>query len=312
MSQPMSIFLIVPTYNPGKLWSKWLLAANSLIPVVPGLVLDSHSTDGTTFSDLSSFWSLLRIQSSDFNHGNTRNLSLQHLPTGTDVVVFMTQDALLADPHALSRLVAVLADPSVGCAYGRQLPHSDATPIAAHARHFNYQDQSRTIRFEDKAHLGLKACFLSNSFAAYRLSDLQAVGGFPSDVILGEDMSVAARLLMAGKQVAYVAEACVFHSHNYSMGQEFRRYFDTGVFHARSPWLLQAFGSAGGEGFRFVKSELGHLWRHAPAWIPSAIIRTACKLLGYRLGRLEAWWPLWLKKRMSMHTAYWRQAASKV
>lgn len=279
---------------------------------VHGLIVDSCSNDHTNFTSLPEDFRRVQIAAKDFNHGGTRNLALSYLPSGTDVAIFMTQDALLADPHALSRLVAVFDDPSVACAYGRQLPHADATPIAAHARHFNYPDQSRTIRFEDKAHLGLKACFLSNSFAAYRLSDLQAVGGFPSDVILGEDMSVAARLLMAGKQVAYVPEACVFHSHNYSMGQEFRRYFDTGVFHARSPWLLQAFGSAGGEGLRFVKSEWAYLWQHAPTWIPSAIIRTACKLLGYRLGRLEAWWPLWLKKRMSMHTAYWRQAASKV
>ncbi len=308
----MKTYLVVPTRNPGPLWLPWVLAAEMQQPPVACWVVDSESTDSTDFSALPGGWQLRRVDVADFNHGGTRNLALHHLPAGIDMVVFMTQDALLSDPNALSRLVAVFANPEVACAYGRQLPHSDATPIAAHARHFNYPDQSRNISFEDKAHLGLKACFLSNSFAAYRLSDLQAVGGFPSDVILGEDMSVAARLLMADKQVAYVAEACVFHSHNYSMGQEFRRYFDTGVFHARSPWLLQAFGSVGGEGLRFVKSELAYLWRHAPAWIPSAIIRTACKLLGYRLGRLEAWWPLWLKKRMSMHTAYWRQAASKV
>jgi rhamnosyltransferase len=72
-------------------------------------------------------------------------------------------------------------------------------------------------------------------------------------------MSVAARLLMAGKRVAYVAEACVHHSHNYSLVQEFRRYFDTGVFHARSPWLLQEFGTANSEGLRFVRSEISFL-----------------------------------------------------
>ncbi len=146
---------------------------------------------------------------------------------------------------------------------------------------------------------------MSNSFAAYRVADLQAVGGFPSSVILGEDMSVAARLLMAGKTVAYVADACAHHSHNYSVLQEFRRYFDTGVFHARSPWLLAEFGSAGGEGLRFVRSELAYLWRQAPWWIPSALVRTAAKLIGYRLGRLESRWPLWFKRWCSMHKGYW-------
>jgi rhamnosyltransferase len=206
--------------------------------------------------------------------------------------------------------VSVFANPSVACVYGKQLPHTDATPVAAHARLFNYPAASRVVSLVDKERLGIKTCFMSNSFAAYRVADLQAVGGFPSDVILGEDMSVAARLLMTGKSVAYVADACAYHSHNYSVMQEFRRYFDTGVFHARSPWLLAEFGSAGGEGLRFVRSELAYLWRHAPGWIPSALVRTAAKLIGYRLGRLESRWPLWFKRWCSMHKGYWGEAAT--
>lgn len=302
----MIFYLVVPTRNPEPLWPKWLGAVKCQKQGVQVLVVDSSSTDGTDFSDLPEGWLLLHIAAADFNHGGTRNLALSHLPTGTDVVVYMTQDALLADPHALSRLVSVFADPGVACAYGRQLPHADASPVAAHARLFNYPDVSRSVSLADKSHLGLKACFLSNSFAAYRVADLQAVGGFPSSVILGEDMSVAARLLMAGKRVAYVADACVHHSHNYTALQEFRRYFDTGVFHARSPWLLQTFGSVRGEGLRFVRSELAYLWRHAPAWVPSAILRSAAKLMGYRMGLLEALWPLWFKRLCSMHKGFWQ------
>jgi len=297
--------LIVPTRNPGEFWAQWLCALNRQHIELSGVVVDSSSDDETDFLRLPKGFSLLQIPANDFNHGGTRNLALSHLPVGTDVAVFMTQDALLADPHALSRLVAVFDDPSVACAYGRQLPHADASPVAAHARLFNYSDISRSVSLADKSHLGLKACFMSNSFAAYRVTDLQAVGGFPSSVILGEDMSVAARLLMAGKSVAYVADACAYHSHNYSVMQEFRRYFDTGVFHARSPWLLAEFGSAGGEGLRFVRSELAYLWRHAPRWIPSALVRTAAKLIGYRLGRLESRWPLWFKRWCGMHKGFW-------
>lgn len=301
----VSVYLVVPTRNPGTLWSLWLQAVKVQQPSLSCLVVDTSSTDCTDFSDLPDGWLLLRIAAADFNHGGTRNKALEYLPAQTDVVVYMTQDALLADPHALSRLVSVFADPAVACAYGRQLPHADASPVAAHARRFNYPDVSRSVSLADKSHLGLKACFLSNSFAAYRVADLQAVGGFPSSVILGEDMSVAARLLMAGKRVAYVADACVHHSHNYTVLQEFRRYFDTGVFHARSPWLLETFGSVGGEGLRFVRSEMTYLWRHVPVWIPSALVRTVAKLVGYRMGRSEALWPLWFKRWCSMHKGFW-------
>lgn len=307
----MKVSLHVPTRNPGQLWAQWLLAVQQQQPAVPCWIVDSESEDGSDFSALPDGWQLRRIAAADFNHGSTRNLALMHLPADLDVVVFMTQDALLADAQALSSLVAVFSDPAVACAYGRQLPHTNATPLAAHARLFNYPSHSRVVSLADKARLGLKACFMSNSFAAYRVADLKAIGGFPSDVILGEDMSAAARMLMAGRSVAYVADACVYHSHNYSLVQEFCRYFDTGVFHARSPWLLLEFGSANGEGLRFVRSELAYLWTCAPHLIPSAILRTLAKWLGYKLGRLEAVLPLKMKLMCSMHKGYWCKHADK-
>lgn len=301
----MSFCLVVPTRNPGPLWSQWSAAVQAQQPGVLGLVVDSSSTDGTDFSALPGGWQCLCIAAADFNHGATRNLALQHVPQDIEVVVYMTQDALLASANAIQALVASLADPEISCAYGRQLPHTDATPVAAHARAFNYPPTSRVVSVADKDRFGLKTCFMSNSFAAYRLADLQAVGGFPSDVILGEDMAVAARLLMTGKRVAYVAEACVYHSHNYTVLQEFRRYFDTGVFHARTPWLLHTFGGVRGEGLRFVRSELAYLWRNAPGRIPSAMLRTWVKWFGYRLGRLEKSLPWRFKRWCSMHKAYW-------
>jgi len=269
------------------------------------VILDSASTDGTVFSALPADWKYLRIEKADFNHGDTRSQALQHVQPGTDVVVFMTQDAILATPESLNALLSAFADTAVACAYGRQLPQFDATPLAEHARYFNYPAISRTVSIADKAQLGLKTCFFSNSFAAYRLAELLEVGSFPSNVILGEDMSVAARLLMKGRRVAYVAEACVYHSHNYTFAQEFRRYFDTGVFHARAPWLLQTFGHAKGEGVRFVRSELSYLWREAPSWLPVALVANFVKWLAYKLGLIEAYLPLNLKRRCSMHKEYW-------
>jgi len=300
-----SVFLVVPTFNPIPLWQQWLAAVQMQHLPISGAVLDSSSTDGTDFTSLPKGFICKCIPAASFNHGGTRNLALKQLPAQTDVVVFMTQDALLADEQALERLVAVFADATVACAYGRQLPHGDASPMGAHTRMFNYPAVSRVVSLADKAQLGLKACFLSNSFAAYRVADLLAVGGFPSNVILGEDMAVAARFLLAGKRVAYQANACVYHSHNYTPLEDFRRYFDTGVFHAREQWLLDAFGSASGEGLRFVKSEVRYLLKHAPWLIPSALLRTGLKLAGYRLGRAEGRLPSALKKRLSMFRGFW-------
>lgn len=302
----LSLTVIVPTRNPGASWPLWLKALGQQRPnVVSCLVVDSSSNDGTDFTSSTLVTQVLEIDATNFSHGGTRNFALQHIDPLTDVVIFMTQDAFLADENALNNLVKVFFNPSVGCAFGRQLPHCDATPLASHARMFNYPDQSRIVSMRDKDELGIKTCFLSNSFAAYRVADLMAVGGFPADIILGEDMVVAAKMLIAGKSVAYASESCVYHSHNYTLLEEFRRYFDTGVFHSRQRWLLQEFGSAGSEGLRFVHSELTYLWRGAPHLIVSAVIRSFMKWLGYKLGRFEAYLPLVLKRGCSMHKSYW-------
>ncbi len=221
------------------------------------------------------------------------------------VIMFMTQDALLADEHAIDALTRAFDDDKVAAAYGRQLPRAVADPIEAHARLFNYADASRRKRLSDADALGIKTAFLSNSFAAYRTSDLIAIGNFPTRGIFGEDMHAAARLLMAGREIQYVAEARVFHSHGYRLEQELKRSFDIGAFHALTPWLLREFGEASGEGRKFVVSELRYLLDHSPTLLPSAIARSVAKYLGYRLGRLQGVMPPTLKRRLSMSPRFW-------
>lgn len=304
--------VLVPTLNAGPTWTRWIEALRSQNQAPDDvLILDSESQDDTVRLAVSSGFSVLRVPRHSFNHGGTRRLGVKHLGDHIDVLVCMTQDAVLASPDAIHRLLSAFEDTSVAAAYGRQLPAEGASPIAEHARLFNYPQASRTVGLEDRAVLGFKACFLSNSFAAYRVEDLNAVGGFPDDVILGEDTSVAAKLLLSGRRIRYEATACVIHSHNYSVMQEFQRYFDTGVFHARTPWLLDAFGSANGEGKRYVLSEWRHLTQQAPWLLPGATFRTAAKLVGYRLGRVEHLLPLAVKRRMSMFKSFWNKAASQ-
>ena len=283
----MNFALVVPTYNPGRYWQQWLQAL-SIQTSYPSqvLVVDSASTDGSFDGEGNQKFQLIRIPKASFNHGGTRDLALGLLDRSIEVVIFLTQDALLANEHALERLIASFSNPQVAAAYGRQLPHKDACPLGAHARVFNYGPTSRLKSQASIPEMGLKACFISNSFSAYRVSDLLEVGGFPEDVILGEDMYVAGKLLLSGKSVQYVADACVYHSHDYTALEEFRRYFDTGVFHTMEPWLIDSFGGASGEGLRFVRSELAYLLKIRTSLIIHYMFRTLMKYSGYRLGRL--------------------------
>jgi rhamnosyltransferase len=298
--------LIVPTLNAGELWESWLqaFAAQTVKPDYL-LLIDSSSDDHTVASALEAGFEVQVIPKSEFNHGGTRQFGVNRL-ADADILVFLTQDALLADPDAIERLLAAFTDDSVGAAYGRQLPHRDAGPIGTHARLFNYPPQSQLRSLQDKAQFGIKTVFISNSFAAYRRSALLGVGGFPLNTIMNEDTFAVGKMLVNGWKVAYCGDAAVFHSHDYGFLDEFRRYFDIGVFHAHTPWLQQTFGGASGEGLRFVVSEVGYLVRHAPWLIPAAFLRTGLKWLGYKLGGvMPGRLPPSCNRYFSLHKGYW-------
>ena len=300
------VVLLVPTLNPGPAFQGWIDAVRSQT-VQPGrvVVIDSGSTDGTLETCRAAGLEVHPVSRRDFDHGGTRQLGIDLFAHNASLAIWMTQDAVLNDPHAFAQLLEAFDDPQVAAAYGRQLPHHDATPIAAHARQFNYPNAARTQTLADAPSRGLKTCFLSDSFAAYRVSDLNSVGGFARRILCAEDMDLAARLLMAGKTIRYQAQACARHSHNYSWLQEFRRYFDTGAFHAHNDWMMKTFGGAQAEGWRYVRSELRHLANQAPWRLPDALARTAIKWLAYRMGHNAHKWPIGLKKHMSMNKGYW-------
>jgi rhamnosyltransferase len=170
------------------------------------------------------------------------------------------------------------------------------------------------VQLQDKASLGIKACFLSNSFAAYRLQALMAQGGFPAHLPLGEDTFTAAKLLLSGQSLRYQASAAVYHSHNYNGLQDFQRMFDTGVFHAQNPWLLQNFGKAEGEGAKLVKSQWAYLKAqagqpHHPNFLQGIVqllSANAMKLMGYKLGRAHYSLPKALVKKFAMNKVFWQ------
>lgn len=304
--------LIVPTLNAGELWEAWLqaFAAQTLKPDYL-LLIDSSSTDHTVAQAIAADFDVQVISRSDFNHGGTRQFGVNRL-ADADILVFLTQDALLAGPDTIEKLVAAFVDEKVGAAYGRQLPHRNAGAIGAHARLFNYPPQSQLRSLQDKAQFGIKTVFISNSFAAYRRSALMGVGGFPLNTIMNEDTFVVGKMLLSGWKVAYCGDAAVFHSHDYGFSDEFKRYFDIGVFHAHTAWLQQTFGGASGEGWRFVLSELKYLLKNAPWLLASACLRTGLKWLGYKMGgAMHARMSQSLNRCFSLHKAYWVGAISE-
>ncbi len=305
----MRISIIVPTLNPGRLWrtfSESLLENLSDLQIGPErvLILDSASTDETVSKASAVGFRVLPIERDEFDHGGTRQVGVQH-EAGSDILVFLTQDAILARPDSVRTLLTAFEDSSIGAAYGRQLPRPEARGVEVHARLFNYPDASRVRCLEDRETLGFRSVFASNSFCAFRRDALAETGGFPRRAICSEETIAIAHMHLAGWRSAYVAEAQVYHSHPFTLKQEFGRYFDVGVTHARQPFLVESFGTATGEGKRFVVSELRYLLRHRPQQIPKALLRTLAKYTGYRLGRKEGRLSLQTRRRLSMNRSFW-------
>ena len=299
------VALIIPTHNAARHW-KALCEGIRKQSAYPDqvIVVDSSSTDGTSAAARDSGFEVVEIDGRDFDHGGTRQLAAEHAPNA-DILIYLTQDAVPAEPDAFEHIVTVFEDPGIGAAYGRQLPRHGATAIESHARLFNYPDVSNVRSWESRKALGFKSIFFSNAFGAYRRTALMSVGGFSSDVIFGEDTMVVARLHQAGWKTAYVAKALAVHSHSHSIVEEFRRYFDIGVLHAREGWLIEQFGTASGEGRRFVLSELRYLMKNDFLSVPSALIRTFTKYLGYRIGRREKQLSPRLKYHLGLNKQYW-------
>lgn len=305
----MNVAICIPVCNPGSKFDQLIASIVAQTRPISGvLIMDSSPIRKVEVPG--SGFRVVKVDPAAFDHGGTRRLAVELTPAA-DILVFLTQDAVLADPEALSLLAASLNDAQVGAAFGRQLPDTRADAMQRHARCFNYPSQSMIKSQRDIPRLGLKTAFISNSFAAYRLTALQQVGGFPERCIVSEDTHVAARMLLAGWKIAYCAQARVVHSHAYSLQQEFRRYFDIGVFHARHRWIRDTFGRAEGEGTRFVASELKFVARHDPLRIPSSLVRTPVKYFGFRLGLLERLLPLAIRRRLSMQKIFWRAEATR-
>ena len=300
------ISVLIPTLNAGKRWKEALEAIKiQSAPITSKIIIDSGSTDDTVDEAKKYGFDVVTISPAEFNHGRVRQ-QLAGLSGEADICVFLTQDAILASPDGLLNLVDAFRDPQVGMAYGRQLPHKNARALESHARLFNYPPESSVRSFADKERLGFKVFFCSNSFAGYRKSALFQVGGFPPDSIMGEDALVSARMLLEGFKVAYVAQAQVYHSHSYTFKEEFKRYFDTRVFHEQNKWLIHNYGKPTGEGIKYLKSEVNYTIRSHPQSLLRLAGSTFAKWLGYSSGKYYQKIPGKMLKKISMHNLYWK------
>ena len=259
------------------------IAAQKVEDEVEVVVVDSGSSDGSPDRARELGAEVHEIPASDFVHGATRNLAAQ-LSRG-EVLVFTTQDAVPADDHWLDRLVRALEGDGVVGAYGRQLPHEDATPPEQFFLDFMYGASPRIQRLGGIEELSFEQTLFSNVNSAIPRTVWEA-NPFRDDVTMSEDQEWSRRMLLAGNTIVYEPEAAVRHSHTYTLRGAFRRFYDSGASASRSYVAGGESRAALRRAFRrYAVGELSWLWRTGRRrWIPYAVVYELAKLTGLQLG----------------------------
>ena len=259
MEDRKKVDVVIPTYKPGKKFSRLLkMLQRQTWPVGKIIVMNTEK----------SFWNehgfegiknleVHHLTKEEFDHGETRNRGMRF--SRADIVVFMTDDAVPADEHLIEALVKAFKQrgpqgEAVIMAYARQLPDKDCPLAERYTRSFNYPEESCVKTRADLEQMGIKTFFASNVCCAYDREKFWFQGGFIRRTIFNEDMIFAGKaLLQDDYAVAYVAGARVIHSHNYNCRQQFKRNFDLAVSQADHPELFGCVRSES-EGIRLVKS----------------------------------------------------------
>jgi rhamnosyltransferase len=303
------ISIVIPVKDGGSDLVRCLqgIGAQVIDDEVEIVVIDSGSTDGSVVQARERGAFVREIPAHEFSHGSARNLGAS-LASG-EWLVFISQDAHPVDERWLERLTGPLREQEslVGGVYGRQLPHPGATPPERYFLDFLYGAQARRQSAAGTHELTMETTLFSNVNAAMPRS-LWERFPFVEDIIMSEDQDWSRRILLDGFTVAYEPTAAVRHSHNYTLGAAFRRFFDSGASADRA-YLAGERESARAlraAAIRYARGELQWMWRTGQRrWIPYTVVYETTKMVGLLLGANHKRLPLAAKRRLSALPDFW-------
>lgn len=282
-----SVSVIIPTLNAASEIDDLLTKLdNQSLKPHEIMVIDSSSDDDTASIARKHMSTKVEvIDRKDFNHGLTRHLAL--LKSTGDYVLFMTQDAVPANDHLIENIVKpMLSDPRVCQVTGRQIPKADAREFERLVRLRNYPSESFVRVPSDLKTIGIKAVHSSDVCCCYRRTGYLEVGGFKK-TDMSEDMLLSLALFRAGYNIAYAGNAEVFHSHNYTFKQQYKRNKAVGIFLEEHKDELQNISEVK-EGIKLVKEIVLQLYRNKKYMeIPCFGIDCLARLIGNRVGRIS-------------------------
>jgi len=180
------------------------------------VAFDNGSTDGSRelLGNLADM--VVDVPEGAYIPGRVLNQAMQ--ATTSELVAFLNSDCEPLDSHWLENLVRAMDDPKVAAAFGRQVPRPDCLPWFARDTESTFGDGKDQAKW--------RHCF-SMASSMVRRSVWQDAP-FSETVKYSEDVEWTYRAQQAGHEIAYAPESKVFHSHNYTWDQYYRRQFGEG------------------------------------------------------------------------------------
>ena len=298
-----SVSVVIPALNAAGYLPALFEALDAQKPHPPGeiVLIDSNSTDDTV--RIASGRPEVAVHPIErFSHGRSRNMGAR-LASG-DVIVYLSQDARPEGDSWLAQLVAPFADDTVAATYSRQVPWPEANPMEQFflANHFPPGESVRRSASNGDG-LGLRQVFFSNVSSAVR-RDLLLDHPFDEDLIMSEDQQLSRDLITAGYSVVYCPASVVLHSHDYTLWEVFRRYFDS-VYSLTVIFRDHDMGSSVAMGSSYLGREVRHMVQHHPLWLPYYSLYVVAKASGTIAGHFAERLPRPLLRKLSLHSYHW-------
>jgi rhamnosyltransferase len=227
--------------------------------------------------------------------------------TSRPIIVFLVQDATPATPDFLTQLTTPLGEEGFAGVFGRQLPRSSTNKVERIFLNITYPVARKARCYDEQRALGIHDIFFSNVCSAIRRDVWEQIP-FDESLIMSEDQLWAKEVLLAGQRLLYEPRAAVFHSHNYGLGDVFKRNFDSG---------LSLIGIAEDTFPAMLSYEARHLVQCVRKllrgvdflWIPYLLAYEATRATAFFLGQRAHLLPRWIRRRLSLHKYHWEAEA---